>query len=397
MKLHRVFMCMSVALMTVMIVIGCSGGNGEKEPAATEPIKIGAIFSVTGGAARLGGPEKNAALMIQEQVNNAGGIKGRKIELIVEDDAGVEENTVNAMQKLIHRDNVVAIIGPTRSGNGLAAAPIAEEEGIPLVSCAAAVTQQYIDGDITKPVYPYVFKTPQNDSHCAITIFKDCQSKGYTKVAIITGTTGFGAAGRAELQRYAGKYDIELVADETYPPDAADLTPILTKIKAENPQAVINWSIVEAQALIAGQMKQIGLNVQLYQSHGFGNKAYITDAAEGVLFPAGRLLVLQDIDPSDVQYDVLTKFKQNYETKYGEEVSTFAGHAYDALWLVLKAIEITDADRGLIRGGLEATKNFVGTAGVFNMSPDDHCGLTEDAFVMVTVKDGEFRLASAVQ
>lgn len=397
MKLRRVFMCMAVALLAMMVVFGCSGGDGEKTPTATEPIKIGAIFSVTGGAARLGGPEKNAALMIQEQVNNAGGIKGRTIELIIEDDAGIVENTVNAIQKLIHRDNVVAVIGPTRSGNGMAVAPIAQESRIPLVSCAAAVTQQYPEGDMTKPVYPYVFKTPQNDSHCAITIFKDCQAKGFKKVAIITGTTGFGAAGRAELQRYAGKYDIDLVADETYPPDASDLTPILTKIKAEKPQAVINWSIVEAQALIAGQMKQIGLDVQLYQSHGFGNKAYITEAAEGILFPAGRLLVLNDIDPSDVQYDVLTKFKNDYETKYGEEVSTFAGHAYDALWMVLKAIETTDADRDLIRGGLEATNNFIGTAGVFNMAPDDHCGLTEDAFVMVTVKDGEFRLASAVQ
>lgn len=304
---------------------------------------------------------------------------------------------VNALQKLIHSDNVVAIIGPTRSGNGIAAATICEEARVPLVSCAAAWVQLFTEKDVTKPMYKYVFKTPQNDSDCAVRIFEDCKAKGFTKVAIITGTTGFGDAGRTELKKRAPEYGITIVADETYPPDASDLTPSLTKIKAKKPQALINWSIVPAQGLIAGQAKQLKMTMQIYQSHGFGNKGYITEAAEGILFPAGRLLVTKDVDPSNVQYNVLTKFKSDYETKYGEEVSTFAGHAYDALWMIVNAIKAKDDTRDGIRDGLEATTNFIGTAGVFNMSPTDHCGLNADAFTMVVVKGGEFRLADAVK
>jgi branched-chain amino acid transport system substrate-binding protein len=242
-----------------------------------------------------------------------------------------------------------------------------------------------------------VFKTPQNDSDAARAIFEDCQKRSITQVAIITAADGFGDAGRKELISNAPNYGVTIVADETYPPDATDLTPILTSIKAKNPQAIVNWSIVEAQGFIAAQMKQIGMTTQLYQSHGFGNKAYITPEAEGVLFPAGRLLVVNDIDASNPQYQVLTTFKQEYETKYGEEVSTFAGHAFDALHMVEAAILAGATDRESIRAGLEATTGFVGTAGIFNMTPTDHCGLGADAFAMLTVNGGVFRLAEAIQ
>jgi branched-chain amino acid transport system substrate-binding protein len=385
-----------VLVAFTLSMFGCAK---KKEPAVPkEPIKIGAVFAVTGAAAKLGGPEKNAATMVADQINAAGGINGRPIEIIIVDDQGLEENTQNAVKQLITRDNVVAIIGPSVTGAAYAAAPFCEENGVPLVSCAAAWTQLFVDRDLTKPMYKFVFKTPQNDSDCARKILEDCKSKGFTKVGIITVASGFGQAGRDVLKKLAPDYGITLVADETYPPDASVLTPNLTKIKAKKPQAVIHWSIVPAQGLIAGQMKQLKMTMQLYQSHGFGNKGYITPEAEGVLFPAGRLLVVDDIDSTNVQYKVLMKFKTDYEAKYGEEVSTFAGHAYDALTMVVGVIKAKGAaDRGVIREGLEGLTGFVGTAGVFNMKPDDHCGLNTDAFVMITVKDGKFRLADAVK
>ena len=394
-----------IAVMTILVIgliVGCSkkeeaGAPASKQAVEQPPIKIGAVFSVTGAGAKLGGQEKNTALMIQDEVNAAGGINGRKIQVIIEDDESNEENTQKAVTKLITSDEVVAIIGPTRSGSGFAAAPICEEAGVPLLSCAAAWIQLFMDRKTSNPMYKYVFKTPQNDSQCARNIFADCQKKGYKRIAIITGTDGFGAAGRQELLAAAKDFGLQIVADETYPPDASDLTPILTKIKSAKPQALINWSIVEAQRLLPAQVKQVNLKVQLYQSHGFGNPANITPAAEGLLFPAGRLLILDDLDKSNPQYAVLSKFKSDYETKYGENVSTFAGHAYDALWLIINAIKAGGADRNSIRSGVESTKGFVGTAGIFNMSPTDHCGLSDDAFVMITVKDGKFRLAEAVK
>lgn len=387
--------CLAALVAVSLAVSGCAK---KKEPVVPkEPIKIGAVFSVTGPAAKLGGPEKNTATMVRDQINDAGGINGRPIELIVVDDQGVPANTQNAVKQLITRDNVIAIIGPSVSGAAFAAAPFCEESGVPLVSCAAAWVQLFVDKDPKKPMYKFVFKTPQNDSDCARKILEDCKNKGFKKIAIITVSDGFGQAGRAELLKLSPEYGIKVIVDETYPPDASDLTPNLTKIRAKKPQAVINWSIVSAQGLIAGQMKQLKMTMQLYQSHGFGNKNYITPEAEGVLFPAGRLLVVDDMDSTNVQYKVLKKFKADYEAKYGEGVSTFAGHAYDALNMLIEVIKAKGADRGAIREGLEGLTGFVGTAGVFNMKPDDHCGLNTDAFVMITVKDGKFRLADTVK
>jgi branched-chain amino acid transport system substrate-binding protein len=250
---------------------------------------------------------------------------------------------------------------------------------------------------VKQPMYKYVFKTPQNDSDCARKIYEDCKAKGYAKVALVTVTTGFGQAGQIELQKLAPEFGITIVADETYPKDATDLTPILTKIKAKKPQAIVHWSIEPVQGLIAGQIKSLKMDAQLYQSHGFGNKKYITPEAEGVLFPAGRLLVVDDLDSTHVQYALLKKFKADYEAKYGEEVSTFAGHSYDALLLVQAALNAGGTERAAIRDGLEGVSSLVGTAGVYTMKADDHCGLGSDAFVMVTVKDGKFRQAGAVK
>jgi branched-chain amino acid transport system substrate-binding protein len=387
---NAVSVCLAALLAVSLVAVGCAKKTEPPKP----PIKIGAVFAVTGTSAKLGGPEKNAALMLVDQINAAGGVNGAQIQLIVEDDQGIEANTQNSVKKLISSDNVVAIIGPSVSGAAYAAAPLCEEAGVPLVSCAAAWNQLFPDHDTTKPMYKFVFKTPQNDSDCAKRILADCQAKGYTKIAIITVSNGFGQSGRAELMRQAKDFGVTIVADETYPPDASDLTPNLTKIRSLKPQAVVNWSIVAAQGLIAGQMKQLKMTMQLYQSHGFGNKSYITPEAEGLIFPAGRLLVVGDMDTTNAQYGLLKKFKTDYEAKYTEEVSTFAGHAYDAINLVVTAIKAKNAsDRASIRDGLEGLTGIVGTAGIFNMTPTDHCGLTADAFALITVKGGAFHLA----
>jgi len=359
---------------------------------AAEPIKIGAVFAVTGKASWLGEPERNTVKMIEAEVNAAGGINGRLIEVIVEDTAGVEPNTINAVKKLINKDNVVAIIGPSRSGTTMAVKPIVEESAIPLVSCAAAAA-------IVDPLAKWVFKTPQKDSDAVIRIYEHAKANGVTKIAIITGTTGFGAAGRTQLLKYAPKMGMEIVADETYGPADTNMEAQLTKIKATDAQAIVNWSIVPAQVIVAKNMSQLGINIQLYQSHGFGNVKFAEacgEAGDGIIFPAGRLLVVDTLDDANAQKALLTKYKAGYEAKYKDEVSTFGGHAHDALWLVINAIKAVGTDKDKIRDYIENTKGFVGTGGVFNMSPEDHCGLQKDAFEMITVKDGKFVALSSV-
>ncbi|MEW6350448.1 MAG: ABC transporter substrate-binding protein [Thermodesulfobacteriota bacterium] len=358
-----------------------------------KPLKVGAIFAVTGKASWLGDPEKKTATMIVEEVNKAGGVNGFPLQVLVEDDEGVEAKAVNAAEKLVNKENVLAIIGPSLSGSSLAIKPIMEKGKVPLVSAAAAEA-------IVTPIAEstFVFKTPQLDSHVAVRILEQIKKMGISKIALITDTVAFGQQGRKQLQHYAKEMGLEVVGDETFGPADTDMTAQLKKIGSSGAGAVVGWTIVPAQSIIPKNMKQLGMKIPLFLSHGFGNPKYISaagPAAEGIIFPAGRLLVVDALPADHAQKKVLTQYKTAYEKLHGPPVSTFGGHAYDSLWLVINAMkakkitpdmDLTQA-RKLIRDGLEETKGWVGTAGVFNMSPKDHTGLDKDGSLELLVVD----------
>ena len=171
---------------------------------------------------------------------------------------------------------------------------------------------------------------------------------------------------------------------------------MVTKLKAKDVQAVVNWSIEPAQSKVPVSIRKMGWNVPIYQSHGFGNIKYAEacgPAAEGILFPAGRLLVAEALPDAHPQKALLLKYKKDYEAATKEAPSTFGGHAYDAFTLLAKAIEVGGPDKEKARAALEGLTGFVGTAGIFNFSPTDHNGLGMDAFELLTVKGGKFVLA----
>jgi len=385
--------CLLLGLTLVLVLAICpfsEGDEKEKPCPEAEPYKVGAIFAITGPASWLGEPERNTAVMIAEEVNKGGGINGHPLEVIIEDTVGDETKTVNATKKLIDSDKVCAIIGPSRSGCTMAIVPIVQKAEIPLVSCAAA---ESIVVDESGKQRKWVFKTPQKDSHAAEKIYEHMKSKGIKKIAILSGTTGFGAQGRKQLLKLAPDWGMEVVADETYGPKDTNMIPQLTKIKASGAEAIVNWSIVPAQAIVCKNMKQLGMEIPLYQSHGFGNIKYVEaagSAAEGTIFPCGRLLAVDSLSDKHPQKKVLSEYKKDYEKEFKDNVSTFGGHAYDALWLVVDALKEVGPDRSKIRDYLESKKGFVGTGGVFIFSADDHNGLTREAFEILTVKDGKF-------
>jgi len=361
----------------------------RKAEEKAESVKIGAIFAVTGPASFLGAPEAKTAEMLVEKINSAGGVNGHKIELIVKDSGASPEKAVSFCKQLIEEDKVLAIIGPSTSGETMQIKPICEEEKMILVSCAAAEV-------IVNPVAKYVFKTPQKDSQAVTWIYQTMKDMGISKIAVLSGNTGFGQAGKKQLETMAPDFGINIAVNEVYDKGATDLTDILTKVKAGEVQAVVNWSIVPAQSIVAKNMKQIGMDAPLFQSHGFGNLKYVEqagEAAEGILFPCGRLLAIDVLPDDHPQKAVLAKYKKDYEGKYNEPVSTFGGHAYDALMIVVKAIENAGStDREKVRDAIESMKGFVGTGGTFNFSAEDHNGLDLGAFEMLTVKDGKFVL-----
>jgi branched-chain amino acid transport system substrate-binding protein len=355
---------------------------------AKETIKVGAIFAVTGPASFLGAPESKTVKMLVDEINDQGGVGGKQLEIIIKDSGGSPEKAISFAKQLIEEEKVFAILGPSTSGETMKIKSTCEMGKTILLSCAAAEV-------IVDPVAKYVFKTPQNDSHAVMRIYETMKEMGISRIGIISGNTGFGNAGKAQLEKIAPQYGIKILLSEVYDKKATDLTGVLTKLKARNVQAVVNWSIVPAQSIVAKNMKQLNMNVPLFQSHGFGNIKYAKaagKAGEGIIFPCGRLLVADVLPDSHVQKSLLVKYKNEYESRFKEDVSTFGGHAWDALMILVEAIKVAGADREKVRDAIENLKGFVGTAGVFNFSAEDHNGLNKDAFEMLTVKDGKFVL-----
>jgi branched-chain amino acid transport system substrate-binding protein len=238
-----------------------------------------------------------------------------------------------------------------------------------------------------------VFKVAPKDSFAAEMIFRRMKKMGVKRIGFLSSNTGFGKAGKDQVEKLAPAHGIEIAVSEVYDKAATDLTAEVTKLKAANVQAILNWSIEPAQAIVIKNARQLGLTVPIFQSHGFGNIQYVKAAgaaAEGVMFPAGRLLVAEALPEKHPQKAVLVSYKRAYEAKFKEDVSTFGGHAYDAFAIFVDAVKRVGPDREKVRAAVEGTKGLVGTAGVFTFSPTDHYGLDLEAFEMLTVKDGKF-------
>jgi branched-chain amino acid transport system substrate-binding protein len=357
---------------------------------AAEPIRIGAIFSVTGPASFLGEPERNTVKMLEESINKAGGVLGRPVELIVYDDETDATKAVTAVDRLIKKDKVVAVVGPSTSGSTLAIVPKVEEAKIPLVSCAAAKK-------IVDPVKKWVFKTPQSDELAVKRIYQHAKKAGIKKIAVITASDAYGAAGREELKLLAAGAGIAVVADEVYGPKDTDMTAQLTKIKGTDAQAIVCWGTNPGPAVIARNRVQLGIKTPLYMSHGVASPKFIelagAENAEGILLPAGRLISEPQVPAGHPQKKILAGYIKDYETKFKQPVSTFGGYAYDAIMLLVQAMKSANsAEPAAIRDALEKIKGFNATTGEFNFSDKEHNGLTEEAFVMVRISKGDWEM-----
>jgi branched-chain amino acid transport system substrate-binding protein len=376
------------AIMCLLAVAVLAGG--PLVAGAAEPIRIGAIFSVTGPASFLGEPERNTVKMLEDDINQSGGVLGRPVEIIVYDDETDATKAVTAVDRLIKKDKVVAIVGPSTSGSTLAIVPKVEEAKIPLVSCAAAKK-------IVDPVKKWVFKTPQSDELAVRKIYQHAKKAGIRKIAIITASDAFGAAGREELKALAPGYGIAVIADEVFGPKDTDMTAQLTKIKGSDAQAIVCWGTNPGPAVIARNRVQLGIGTPLYMSHGVASPKFIELAgaanAEGILLPAGRLISEPQVPAGQAQKKILASYIKEYEAKFKQPVSTFGGYAYDAIMLVVQAMKNgKSADPAAIRDALEKIKGYNATTGEFNLSEKDHNGLTEEAFVMVRISKGDWEM-----
>jgi len=366
---------------------------------AQQPIKFGFIPDITGPASSLGIPERDTALMLQAEIEAKGGIKGRPVKLVIYDGESTETKTLLAAKRAIEEDQVAALICCSQSGTSLAIKNAVQSAKVPMVSMAASVK-------IVEPVKDslWVFKTPQSDSLIAGVLVDYLVSKKIARVAWMNVDNAFGDSGRLEFDWLAKKAGIAIVANERFGDKDVDMTTQLTKVKGSDAQALVVWAIPPAASVVTKNASELGLKIPLFQSHGVANKRFIDlagPAANGVRFPAGKLLTAESLPDSDAQKKTLVAYAKAFEAKYGPR-NTFGGHAWDAIWLAYRATAAaaarTNPDdlvsfRAAIRDELEKIKEFVGISGIFNMSVTDHNGLDKRAVTVYEVVNGQWQLA----
>jgi branched-chain amino acid transport system substrate-binding protein len=370
------------AFIALLLTIGAGEARAQ--------VRLGAVLSVTGPASFLGDPEKKTLEMYVDDINAKGGVNGQKLQLVVYDD-GADANAARTFAtRLVEEDKVVAMVGGTTTGATLAMIPVFEEAQIPLISLAGAI-------QIVEPVRKWVFKTPHTDKMACQKIFADLKQRNLTTIALISGTDAFGKSMRDQCVAVAPQAGISIAHEESYGPRDSDMTPQLTNIKGKpGVQAVVNPGFGQGPAIVTRNYRQLGITLPLYQSHGVASKQFIDlagPAADGVRLPAAALLVAEKLPGNDPQKPVVVSYTDNYQQKTGQPVSTFGGHAYDGLMVFVEAAKRAGSfEQAKVRDEIEKTKNFIGTGGIVNMSPNDHLGLDLSAFRMLEIKGGDWTL-----
>jgi branched-chain amino acid transport system substrate-binding protein len=379
-----------VATLTLALA-ACSesqeqAGGGQ---ASSGPIKIGAVLDITGAGASLGGPERDTLQLLAEQLNAKGGINGRKVELIIRDNRSTEDEAAKAVSALVNEDKVDLVLGATRTGTSLAMRPVVEASGVPMISLAA--NANIVEGA------RWVFKTAQNDKVVVDKLIAYADRKGWRTIGLMRDASAFGE-GVAELFNQAGaSKQIRVVAEERFAPDATSFDAQLVKIRDTGADVNIVWGIPPAAALATKRYRELNITTPLLHSHGIGNQVFIDTAgaaADGVVFPIGKLLVVGELPDSDPQRQTISTFVADYRARYQRSPSTFAGHAWDGFMLATEAFKAVGTDKAKVRDHLEGVKGFVGISGVFNFTPEDHSGLDTSALVFAEVRDGTWKLAA---
>ncbi len=388
--MKKFFRALLAFLIISVLTFGCLPKKEEAKTEKKEPYRIGAVLSVTGPAAPLGEPEKKTLLMEVEKINKAGGIDGHEIELYIEDDETDPGKAVAAVKKLIDQKRVIAVIGGSITPSTLAMKEITKKKRIPQVACAAG-------NAIVASDYEWVFITPQSNAIVVPKVLEYIRDTlKLKKVAFLYDSDAFGRDGLEVLQKEAPNYGVEVVITQDYSKKAGDLTPQLTKIKAASPEVLVVWGTNPGPAVAAKNMKQLGMNIPYIGSHGIANKKFIElagDAAEGVVFPAGKVIIPESISEDSPQKKVVDEFLKEYEDRYGEPPNSFAGHAWDAFHIIVEALKKSGPDPEKLRDEIEKTTNFPGIGGIFNYTSTDHAGLSVDDLIMVKIENGEWTLA----
>jgi branched-chain amino acid transport system substrate-binding protein len=383
----------ALALVVGLLPAGCtsSGTDGNASDAEKEPYVIGAVLSLSGAQSGLGQPEENTIKMEVARINEAGGIDGHPLEVIIEDDASDVDQAIAATTKLIEQDNVLAIIGSTGSGQSMAMRDEIDMAQVPQVALGSGAI-------ITREFDPLVFQTPWTADLIVPLALQYLKDEGFKNVGLITEDTGFGKDGRALVVQTAAEYGLTIVSDQVFKPTDTDMTGQLTVMKGAGADVVLMWSSVAASSIVPKNMAQLNMNVPLVCSNGVAKQEFIDGAGaagEGVLAFAGKVLAPESYGVDSEQYKVATSFVERYKAEYGTAPDHFAGHAYDGLYIIAEALKNVDGEMtpAALRDAIEKTKDLPGIGGVFTFSATDHNGMTKNDIVLYRIENGAWVLA----
>lgn len=356
------------------------------------PIKVGSIFSVTGGAAFLGDYMKKTVQMYIEKQNKEGGINGRQIEWYVYDAASDVTKGVMAAKRLVEQDGVSIVVGDGNSSAvAVALAPIFENAKVPFVSLSGS---KLIATPIEKK--HWVFKAVQEDTDGVIKSIQFWKSKGYKRIAFLTDTSGWGKSAKEEFELHLKGTGIEGVAWEEFDPAATDLTPQLVRIKAKNPEVIICWTVTPAGVVFLKNAQQLGTgDIVLMHGQGFVDERYMKmagSAAEGLLLVGFRFSVLDQLPANDPLRKSIEKYIGEYEAYFGAKPTFYGTNGYDGIHLALAALKAAGDDKAKLRDALENIKGFVGTQRIHSFSPTNHRGGSPDTMTIIKWANGRWNM-----
>lgn len=321
------------------------------EPKNEEPIKIGFIGPLTGDIAAIGSDTLNALKLAVKETNEAGGIDGRTVQVVAEDGRCTGSDSASAAQKLINIDQVTAIIGGQCSGETLAAAPIAESMGIPMVSPVSSSADVTDAGD-------FIFRTYPSDELKGKAFGEHFKKNELNRVAVITENTDFCQGILTSIKKYLPE-GVEIVFEEVNDPSSKDFRTLLTRLKeVEFDVMVINTQSETTGGALVSQMKELG-----FEQPAIGSDT--TDSAAMFELASGLLDNMSVI--SVPQFDEESSFNQKFIDEYTEAQFgiAFAAHAYDASNVLLNTMKEVGTDGIAIKDALYAMPSYKGVAGTF--------------------------------
>jgi branched-chain amino acid transport system substrate-binding protein len=360
---------------------------------ASAQVKIGLMVSATGPTAAIGIPQKNTAALLPTRIGDA------TIQYIQLEDGGDTTRAVQNAKKLIGEDNVDALIGPSTTPNALAILDIVAEAKVPLL--ATVGTQSVVEPVDAKK--RWVFKTTQNDDLIAAALLEHMVKNGVKTIAFIGFNDPYGENWFKVFGGLAAKSGIRIVASERYGRTDQSVTAQVLKLIAAKPDAVLIAAVGGPAVLPQATLFDQGYKGRIYQTHAVATDDFIRlgkEKVEGTVLAAGSMLVIDDIADTDPIKKVALTYIAAYEKQFGQKPATFGANTYDAGLILERALPSalkvakpgTEAFRTALRDAIERERDVVGCQGVFNMSPTNHNGMDERARVLVTVKDGRFRL-----